>query len=52
MLNTDYWSLKAFNINNNVTTIGDLQLHWLHSQLEKANKSQQKVIITGHIPPG
>ena len=52
VLNTDYWSTKAYKINENVTFIGDIQMRWLQSQLESANKTQQKVFIVGHIPPG
>ena len=52
VLNTDYWSTKAYNINKNVTIIGDIQMKWLHSQLDAANMTQQRVIIAGHIPPG
>ena len=52
MLNTNYWSAKSYHINKNVTITGDIQLEWLTQQLNSATEKNQKVIISGHIPPG
>lgn len=52
VLNTNYWSVSSYKRNTNVTIIGDIQLAWLRDQLRSAKQKDQKVLISGHIPPG
>ena len=52
LINTMYWSSKSYKLEPRITTIGDRQLHWFLEQLKQAEKSQKKVIIAGHMPPG
>ena len=52
MINTNYFSIRAFKNNPKVTEIADMQIHWLDEQLSLAKKLGQSVILAGHIPPG
>ena len=52
VLNTNYWSINAHKIKQEVTSIGNIQMKWLNQELTSAKENKQKVIIMGHIPPG
>lgn len=52
VLNTNYWSKKAYDFTSKITLIGDKQMSWLNTELEMAKNHSYKVIIVGHIPPG
>ncbi|XP_057302784.1 acid sphingomyelinase-like phosphodiesterase 3a isoform X2 [Hydractinia symbiolongicarpus] len=52
MLNSNYWSSRAYGVDPKITIIGDEQLLWLKKLLEDASHRKQKVVLAGHIPPG
>ena len=57
MLNTNYWNAnalarKAASDLIDVIDTADRQMKWLQDELRGAKQKENKVIITGHIPPG
>lgn len=52
VVNSNYWAMKAFEINPEIKTYGEIHLKWFSNQLSFAKQINKKVIIVGHIPPG
>eukprot|EP00795_Rhopilema_esculentum_P004337 gene4337-20546_t len=53
-LNSNYWNVECIKRNPKGQTlvIADAQMKWLENQLQIAKSADNKVIISGHIPPG